>query len=105
MRGEVAGWGRVGAATAGLCGPGFPSSPPHAGHFKGAEGRGQPGQAGLGLLLPTLPLEVEKHLENIVMESGFRNLALWGALHMGSFSGSLVSLSLFGARAQYGPIT
>lgn len=85
-------------------GPGFPSSPPHAGHFKGTEGRGQPGQAGRGLLLPKLPLEVEKHLENIVMESGSRNPPLRGVLHMGSFSGNLVSLSLFGARAQYGPI-
>lgn len=38
------------------------------------------------------------------MESGFWNLALWGALGMGSFSGSLVSLALFGAGAQYGPV-
>lgn len=54
-----------------LCGPGSPSSPPHAGHFKGAEGRGQPGQAGLGLPLPKPPPEVEKHLENRLMELGF----------------------------------
>lgn len=59
----------------GLGSPGFPSSSPHAGHFKGAEGRGQPGQAGLGLLLPKPPLEVEKHLENVTngvraLESG-----------------------------------
>lgn len=58
--------------------------------------------AGLGLLLPKLPPEVEKHLENMVMESGFWNLAPRGALGMGSFSGSLVSL--FGARAQDGPV-
>lgn len=88
----------------GLCGPGFPSCLPHAGHFKRAEGRGQPAPVGLGLLLPKLPPEVEKHLENMVMESGFWNLAPRGALGMGSFSGSLVSLSLFGARAQDGPV-
>ena len=59
----------------GLSSPGFLSSSPHAGHFKGAEGRGQPGRAGLGLLLPKPPPEVEKHLENVAngvrfLESG-----------------------------------
>lgn len=88
-----------------LCGPGSPSSLPHAGHFKGAEGRGQPGQAGLGLPLPKPPPEVEKHLENAADDGvGIWDLAPRGALSLGSFSGSLVSLSFFEAGAHYGPI-
>lgn len=81
----MAGWGRVGAATACLCGPGFPSSSPHAGHFKGAEGRGQPGQAGLGLLLPKPPPEVEKHLENVPNGIRFLESGAIGSLWLGVF--------------------
>lgn len=60
---------------------------------------------GLGLLLPKpLPPEVEKHLEDVASGVRFWNLAPWGALGMGSFSGSLGSQSVFGARTQCGPI-
>lgn len=83
---------------------GFRPAHPMLGTSKGQRGEASPGLAGLGLLLPKLPPEVEKHLENMVMESGFWNPAPRGALGMGSFSGSLVSRSLFGARAQDGPV-
>lgn len=68
-------------------GPGFPPSPPHAGHFKGAAGEASPAGR-LSLLPPELPLEVEKHLEN-PMESGVWNLAPRGALGMGASGAAL----------------